>query len=205
MKKLNLPATDLTRWRLHSHEGDHEWRYLRPAESAASPQTFAEQYLFGLTSDAVQTPSKTRQPRSFEQAARDGFGFFSRLQLPEGHWACDYGGPSFLMPGIVFAMYITRTPVPEPWRIELTRYLANHANEDGGWGMHLEGHSTVFATGLYYVMLRLLGMDKEHPLAARARECLLSLGKLTLKKERLVGSSSLLISPRWRHWTPAMG
>ena len=85
------------------------------------------------------------------------------------------------MPGVVFAMYITRTPVPGPWRIELIRYLANHVNKDGGWGMHLEGHSTVFATGLYYVMLRLLGMEKKHPLVARARECLLSLGGCILK------------------------
>ncbi|KAK4157097.1 terpenoid cyclases/protein prenyltransferase alpha-alpha toroid [Chaetomidium leptoderma] len=116
---------------------------------------------------------------SFGQAARDGFDFFGRLQLPEGHWACDYGGPSFLLPGLVFAMYLTHTPVPPPWRVEMVRYLARWANEDGGWGLHLEGHSTVFATGLYYVMLRLLGVDKEHPLAARARECLLSLGGAT--------------------------
>ncbi|KAK4237660.1 terpenoid cyclases/protein prenyltransferase alpha-alpha toroid [Achaetomium macrosporum] len=119
-------------------------------------------------------------PRSsFQQAARDGFGFFARLQLPEGHWTCDYGGPSFLLPGLVFAMYLTHTPVPAAWRAEMMRYLARHANEDGGWGMHLAGPSTVFATGLYYVMLRLLGMDKAHPLAARARECLLSLGGAT--------------------------
>lgn len=180
MGESNLPTTDLARWRLHSHEGDHEWRYLSPAESAASPQSFAEQYLLGLTSSADEKFPPNGAPQSFEQAARDGFGFVSRLQMPEGHWACDYGGPSFLTPGIVFTMYITRTPVPEPWRIEMIRYLANHVNEDGGWGMHLEGHSTVFATGLYYVMLRLLGMDKERPLASRARECLLSLGECIL-------------------------
>ncbi|KAK8043134.1 lanosterol synthase [Apiospora phragmitis] len=58
----------------------------------------------------------------------------------------------------------------------MTRYLAHHANEDGGWGLHLEGKSTVFATGLYYVMLRLLGHDKDHPLLAPARACLLSHG-----------------------------
>lgn len=180
MGKFHLPATDLTRWRLRSDNGDHEWRYLSAAESAASPQNFAERYLLGLTSTpragVDSKPSPNPPPKSFQQAARDGFGFFARLQLPEGHWACDYGGPSFLLPGLVFAMYLTRTPVPEPWRIEMMRYLARHANDDGGWGLHLEGRSTVFATGLYYVMLRLLGMDKEHPLAARARECLLSLG-----------------------------
>lgn len=102
--------------------------------------------------------------------------FYSRLQLPEGHWACDYGGPSFLLPGLIFAMYISDTPVPEEWKAEIVRYLKNAVNEDGGWGLHIEGTSTVFATGLYYVMLRLLGMGKDHQLASNARSCLLSLG-----------------------------
>ena len=121
--------------------------------------------------------SPVAKPRSFMDSARDGFSFFTRLQLPEGHWSCEYGGPSFLLPGLVFAMYISDVPVPDEWRIEMMRYLANHANEDGGWGLHLESESTVFATGLYYVMLRLLGMSREHPQALKARQCLLSLGE----------------------------
>ena len=114
---------------------------------------------------------------TFEDAAQDGFRFYTRLQLSEGHWACDYGGPSFLLPVLVFAMYITDTPIPEEWGIEMVRYLENHVNEDGGWGLHLEGHSSVFATGLYYVMLRLLGMNKDHQLARKSRDCLHSLGE----------------------------
>jgi len=49
-------------------------------------------------------------------------------------------------------------------------------NGDGGWGLHLEGESTVFATALYYVVLRILGMEAEAPLATRARERLMLLG-----------------------------
>lgn len=79
-------------------------------------------------------------------------------------------------------MYITDTPFSHEWKVEIARYLASHVNEDGGWGLHLEGRSTVFATGLYYVMLRLLGMSREHPLAGRARECLLSLGRSYLPR-----------------------
>ena len=30
-------------------------------------------------------------------------------------------------------------------------------NEDGGWGLHIEGHSTMFGSVLTYVSLRLLG------------------------------------------------
>jgi len=105
-----------------------------------------------------------------------GLRFFERLQLSDGHWACGYGGPSFLLPGLIFAMYISDTPIPDEWAVEMTRYLVHYVNEDGGWGLHLEGTSTVFATGLYYVALRILGMQKDHPVAQKARKCLLALG-----------------------------
>jgi cycloartenol synthase len=32
-------------------------------------------------------------------------------------------------------------------------------NEDGGWGLHIEGPSTMFGTAMSYVTLRLLGED----------------------------------------------
>jgi len=32
-------------------------------------------------------------------------------------------------------------------------------NEDGGWGLHLEGPSTMFGTVLHYITLRLLGQE----------------------------------------------
>ncbi|CAI5991244.1 unnamed protein product, partial [Closterium sp. NIES-64] len=43
---------------------------------------------------------------------------------------------------------------------EMVRYLYNHQNPDGGWGLHIEGHSTMFGSTLNYVSLRILG---EHP------------------------------------------
>lgn len=45
------------------------------------------------------------------------------------------------------------------------RKLAKHLlsslwqNEDGGWGFHIEGHSTMFGSALSYICLRLLGED----------------------------------------------
>ncbi|RYO77040.1 hypothetical protein DL764_010251 [Monosporascus ibericus] len=171
-------ATDLTRWRLSSQHGVHRWRYLTESEGNEPEQSGAEKYLLGLSRQDKKQRGRS-SARSFDDTARNGFGFFTRLQLSEGHWACDYGGPSFLLPGLVFAVYITGSEFPEEWKVEMARYLENHVNEDGGWGLHLEGKSTVFATGLYYVMLRLLGMDRHHPLTSKARECLLSLGGVT--------------------------
>ncbi|KAL4374641.1 hypothetical protein AHAS_Ahas05G0202100 [Arachis hypogaea] len=54
-------------------------------------------------------------------------------------------------------------------------------NEDGGWGFHIEGHSTMFGSGLSYIALRILGEKLEHhqdmPMA-RARKWILDHGGL---------------------------
>ncbi|KAI0406244.1 terpene synthase [Xylaria palmicola] len=177
MKLKDLASTDRLAWRLLSADGDHRWVYVD--ENRDYEQSEAERYLLGLPLSDNSRDNRDHvgyARSSYSDAARRGFDFFKRIQLPEGHWACEYGGPSFLLPGLIFAMYIADMPVPTEWGIEMTRYLAKHQNMDGGWGLHLEGGSTVFATGLYYVMLRLLGMDKNHAIARKARSHLLSLG-----------------------------
>lgn len=58
-------------------------------------------------------------------------------------------------------------------------YNACMQNEDGGWGLHVEGHSTVFGSTLQYVALRLLGEgteDGEDMAMARARQWILHHG-----------------------------
>ncbi|XVE52046.1 hypothetical protein DITRI_Ditri02bG0089100 [Diplodiscus trichospermus] len=54
-------------------------------------------------------------------------------------------------------------------------------NEDGGWGLHIEGPSTIFGTVLSYVTLRLLGERANDGLGAmeRGRDWLLSRGGAT--------------------------
>ena len=37
--------------------------------------------------------------------------YYQMLQCEDGHWAGDYGGPMFLMPGLIFACYITKVDV----------------------------------------------------------------------------------------------
>ncbi|KAE8228592.1 hypothetical protein CF326_g6472 [Tilletia indica] len=172
----SMPRTDPARWRLRAGEegGRHVWVYLRDDEEAARwPQSDEDKYWTGLkTSAPALTPAK-----SALQAARNGWSFYSLLQSPDGHFAGEYGGPMFLLPGLIIGMYVTGTPVPDEWRVEILRYLAHRVNpEDGGWGIHIEGCSTVFGTALNYVVCRILGMDAEHPVAARARAHLHKLG-----------------------------
>ena len=100
---------------------------------------------------------------------RAGVDFYQGLQDDDGHWASDYGGPMFLLPGLVISLYVMGKldeVLPEHKQREMRRYLRNHQNEDGGFGLHIEGHSTMFGTVLSYVAMRLLGMSEE----ASARE-----------------------------------
>lgn len=86
----------------------------------------------------------------------------------------------FLLPGLIITHYITRTPVPEATRLEIIRYLLNRADkEDGGWGIHTEGVSTVFGTALNYSVLRILGLGADHPAMSKARATLHKLGGAT--------------------------
>ncbi|WP_349431355.1 terpene cyclase/mutase family protein [Methylomarinum sp. Ch1-1] len=99
-----------------------------------------------------------------------GMNFYSFLQSDDGHWPGDYGGPLFLLPGLLIAAYISETPFPQAHREMMKLYLFNHQNPDGGWGMHIEGESTMFGTVMQYVSLRLLEVDKNHQQLIRARE-----------------------------------
>jgi lanosterol synthase len=58
------------------------------------------------------------------------------LQSEDGHWAGEYGGPMFLLPGLVIGSYVSDMDFEEPQRLEMIRYLFNRAHPDnGGWGL----------------------------------------------------------------------
>lgn len=70
------------------------------------------------------------------EAARNGYTFYKHLQSEDGHWAGEYGGPMFLLPGLVIGSYIAGMGFTVEERLEMIRYLINHAHpDDGGWGM----------------------------------------------------------------------
>ena len=87
-----------------------------------------------------------------------GIDYYSSLQIEDGHWAGDYGGPMFLLPGAIITSYITKYEFPEEQKHEMIKYIFNHQLPDGGWGTHIENKSTMFGTVLNYISLRLLGI-----------------------------------------------
>ena len=100
----------------------------------------------GLLSEGAPVSRET-----LEQHLTAAVKFYECLQEEDGHWPGDYGGPMFLLPGLVITAYVTKmldTVFPAEAKIEVLRYLRNHQNEDGGFGLHIEGHSTMFGTSL---------------------------------------------------------
>lgn len=72
--------------------------------------------------------------------------------------------------------YVTQTPIPPEYQIEIRRYLFSVQRQDGGWGLHVEGISSVFGTAMNYTILRILGASEEDPRMIKARAKLHELG-----------------------------
>ncbi|PAN24753.1 hypothetical protein PAHAL_4G248900 [Panicum hallii] len=106
----------------------------------------------------------------------------SALQAENGHWPGDFGGLMFIMPILIFALYVTKSlnaVLSSEHRQEICRYIYNHQNEDGGWGTQVLGPSTMFGSCLNYITLRLLGETAEHEAVAKGRSWILLHGSAT--------------------------
>lgn len=99
----------------------------------------------------------------------------------------------FLIPGLVITCYVTKNPLPPAYQTELKNYLFARQAEDGGWGLHIEGVTSVFGTAMNYTALRLLGADPEDERCIRARAKLHELG-------------GALNNPHWgKFWLAVLG
>lgn len=99
-----------------------------------------------LNEDSSSIPIKR-----IDEHLKAAIKYFECLQTDEGFWAGDYGGPLFLLPGLIIALYVMDKlghVIGEEARKEIIRYARNHQNEDGGFGLHIEGLSTMFGTTL---------------------------------------------------------
>ncbi|MEM7103538.1 MAG: terpene cyclase/mutase family protein [Bacteroidota bacterium] len=183
-------------WQLESEKGRQVWRFKPPENAdnqilekeifnafkfnkAQNPnsgdlvyRTRAIQKGFKeLSSGQKKTEDKneTNLKAASANAAKKALNFYQCLQMEDGHWPGDYGGPMFLLPGLVVASYISETPFPVVYHALMRRYMLNHQNKDGGWGLHIEGQSTMFGTVMQYVALRLLGAEPHAPEMTSAR------------------------------------
>ncbi|RDD36321.1 Lanosterol synthase [Trichoplax sp. H2] len=173
-RKAESPPTDLTRWRLTVLDGRQTWHY-EDENVPSREQSAIERHALGLNTDKdFLDLSKAVTVKDHLVNAME---FYKKLQTEDGHWSGDYGGPLFLMSGLIIVCHITQSGLTEYQKKEMIRYLKNVENTDtGGWGLHTAGPATVFGTATNYVAMRLLGADKDDPVMTRARRFLHSQG-----------------------------
>ncbi|GMN48241.1 hypothetical protein TIFTF001_017423 [Ficus carica] len=81
--------------------------------------------------------------------------YLSALQASDGHWPAENRSPFFSLPPL---------------------------NEDGGWGLHVEGQSNMFCTTLNYICMRILGEGPDggqENSCAKSRKWILDHGGVT--------------------------
>eukprot|EP01125_Pyxidicula_operculata_P010681 TRINITY_DN3518_c0_g1_i1.p1 TRINITY_DN3518_c0_g1~~TRINITY_DN3518_c0_g1_i1.p1 ORF type:complete len:776 (-),score=192.12 TRINITY_DN3518_c0_g1_i1:88-2415(-) len=182
-------GTDLTKWHLEVERGRQVWRYNE--KQTSNEQTFADKYFLGLYDSKKSDPLP--KPNNATEATKNSLEFYSKLQLEDGHWGNDYGGPMFLLPGLVFTSYITKTDLGTPYKKEIIRYLTGLQRSDGGWGLHIESKSTMFGTVMNYCAMRLLGVTRSDQRMIKARKWIEAKG----------GAVSV---PAWgKFWLSALG
>ncbi|XP_055425836.1 lanosterol synthase isoform X2 [Bubalus kerabau] len=164
------PATDLSRWRLSNKVGRQTWAYFQEEDDPGREQSGLEAHLLGL--DTKSFFKDLPKAHTACKGALNGVTFYAALQAEDGHWAGDYGGPLFLLPGLLITCHVAHIPLPAGYREEIIRYLRSVQLPDGGWGLHIEDKSTVFGTALNYVSLRILGVGPDDPDLVRARNLL---------------------------------
>jgi lanosterol synthase len=194
----DIPQTEIfSWWKLKTRQGRQTWHFQLPDEfSGISWNSSEGQALLDridsafhfhkrphpnaqdavLRRSAYEKNNAIAKAKTPQEALRNGWQFYQNLLSEEGHFPGDYGGPHFLLPGMVIVSYITEIEIEEPFRTLMIRYMLNHQNPDGGWGLHIEGRSTMFGTCLQYVSLRLLGLNKEHPQLSKAQSWIICHG-----------------------------
>lgn len=137
----------------------------------------------------IPPPTKVKETAEITEKAvtntlRRALTFFSMMQSHNGFWPAENAGPLFFLPPLVIVLYVmgaTDKVLGPEHKKEIIRYSYNHQNEDGGWGFHILGPSTMFGTALNYIALRLLGQgfdDGDDGAMARARKWILNHGGL---------------------------
>ncbi|KAH0993595.1 hypothetical protein GBA52_005078 [Prunus armeniaca] len=84
-----------------------------------------------------QVPAQVKGRSDEEEISEEAVGitlrralsFYSTLQAEDGFWPGDYGGPLFLLPGLVIGLSVTgalHAILPHEHQQEIWRYLYNH-------------------------------------------------------------------------------
>lgn len=172
-------------WRLICDRGQQIWKYLKNEDSTEidfdqknpnSEDKIYREYAIQQNYKSLTVDENSNIPSfkdefstSVVKSTLNALNYYLSLQVEDGHWPGDYGGPMFLLPGAIITSYITKFDFTSEQKNEMIKYLFNHQLPDGGWGTHIENKSTMFGTVLNYISLRLLGIPSNNERLENAR------------------------------------
>ncbi len=114
--------------------------------------------------------------KDVELAIDRALQYLASRQDSDGSWPGDYGGPMFLLPIYVAVARAIGMELSPEEREGMKRYILNHQNPDGGWGLDIVSPSIMFTSVWNYVALRMLGLSRNEGALVKAREWILSRG-----------------------------
>src|SRR5438128_12248722 len=99
-------------------------------------------------------------------------------QHEEGYWCGELEADTTLESDYIMLHTLLGTGDGERFQ-KAARYILQHQNEDGGWGIYAAGPSNVSASVKAYFGLKLAGYKFDHPAMVRARNKILEMGGAT--------------------------
>ncbi|XBI69417.1 hypothetical protein VPH35_064127 [Triticum aestivum] len=168
---------DFTKHRYHKRESQDLLLRLQFAKGNLLPANIP-------TTRVVEKGTQVVTEKMITTSLRRALHQYSTLQAHDGHWPGDVSGLMFIMPMLIFSLYVTGSlniVLSSEHQREIRRHIYNHQNEDGGWGTHVWGPSSMFGSCLNYVALRLLGemLDGDNDVLTKGRAWILSHGSAT--------------------------
>lgn len=113
---------------------------------------------------------RTRESDSALDLAIDrALAHLANTQADSGAWLGDYGGPMFPLPMYIGTCYATGVAIAPDVLADMVRYFRNVQNDDGGFGLHVEGHSYQFTSVISYAALRVAGVPADDLMLVRLR------------------------------------
>ena len=101
--KVN-PHMDLIR--TFAKGGRKEYSFNPSQNPNSADFIFRQQMITNHVANGGTLPNVNEKCQSVKDAMKKAVHFYSMLQTEDGHWAGDYGGPHFLMPGLIITWYV---------------------------------------------------------------------------------------------------
>ncbi|KAM7505958.1 hypothetical protein LguiB_004862 [Lonicera macranthoides] len=167
----------------------HQNRFVvKPSSDLLMQMQLIKENKIDLTSTPVVRVGTTEEVTDeiVKIVLRKAVRLTSSIQAHDGHWPAENSGPLFYTPPLIMLLYLsgtTNSVLSPEHKKEIIRHIYNHQNKDGGWGFHIEGHSTMLSTAYNYIALRLLGEGAEgsdQGALGEGRRWILDHGSLTM-------------------------